>query len=99
MTALDRLTTRFARIAALDEAAGVLHWDASVMMPEGGGAARGEQLATLAGLSHELLTAPEVAADLSAATAEGDWPAYSAAIEAFARERPELRVVIYDNRP
>jgi len=38
MTALDRLTTRFARIAALDEAAGVLHWDASVMMPEGGGA-------------------------------------------------------------
>jgi len=49
MTALDRLTTRFARIAALDEAAGVLHWDASVMMPEGGGAARGEQLATLAG--------------------------------------------------
>lgn len=31
--------------------------------------------------------------------AEGDWSAYSAAIEAFAREHPHLRVVIYDNRP
>jgi carboxypeptidase Taq len=75
VTALDRLSARFARIAALDEAAGILHWDASVMMPAGGAAARGEQLATLAGLSHELLTAPEVAADLAVATAEGDWPA------------------------
>jgi carboxypeptidase Taq len=75
MTALDRLAARFARIAALDEAAAILHWDAAAMMPEGGAAARGEQLATLAGLSHELLTAPEVASDLAAATADGDWPA------------------------
>ena len=75
MTALDRLTARFARIAALDEASGMLHWDASAMMPDGGAAARGEQLATLAGLSHELLTAPEVAADLAAASADAEWPA------------------------
>lgn len=75
MTALDRLTARFARIAALDEASGLLHWDASAMMPDGGGAARGEQLATLAGLSHDLLTAPEVAADLAAASADDGWPA------------------------
>jgi carboxypeptidase Taq len=75
MTALDRLTARFARIAALDEAAAILHWDAAAMMPDGGAAARAEQLATLAGLSHELLTAPEVAADLAAAEAEGEWPA------------------------
>ena len=74
MTALDRLTARFARIAALDEAAAMLHWDAATMMPDGGAAARGEQLATLAGLSHDLLTAPEVAADLAAADAQGDWP-------------------------
>ena len=31
----------FARIAALNEAAAMLHWDASAMMPAGGGAARG----------------------------------------------------------
>ena len=67
------LKSRFARIAALNEAAAMLHWDASAMMPAGGGAARGEQLATLAGLAHELLTAPAVTEDLSMAKAEGDW--------------------------
>jgi len=71
--AYQRLATRFARIATLGEAQAMLHWDASAMMPPGGGAARGEQLATLAGLAHELLIAPEVAEDLAAATAEGEW--------------------------
>jgi len=73
MTPYTRLKTRFARIATLGEAQAMLHWDASAMMPPGGAAARGEQLATLAGLAHELLTAPEVAADLAAATADGPW--------------------------
>lgn len=72
-TAYQRLTQRMARIGALGEAAAVLHWDASTMMPRGGGAARGEQLAALAGLSHELFTAPEMAADLAEASAEGEW--------------------------
>lgn len=70
-----RLKARFARIAALGEAAAMLHWDASAMMPPGGAAARGEQLAALAGLRHELLTAPEVAEDLAAARTEGEWDA------------------------
>jgi carboxypeptidase Taq len=73
--AYDRLKARFARIATLNEAASMLHWDASAVMPPGGGAARGEQLATLAGLAHELLIAPEVADDLAAAAAEGGWDA------------------------
>ncbi len=60
-TAYASLKSRFGRIAALNEAAAMLHWDASAMMPSGGGAARGEQLATLAGLAHEMLTAPAVA--------------------------------------
>ncbi len=71
--AYARLKTRFARIATLGEAGAMLGWDASAMMPPGGGAARGEQLATLAGLAHELLTAPDVADDLAQATAAGDW--------------------------
>ena len=71
--AYDRLSARFARLAALEEAAAILHWDAAAMMPEGGAAARAEQLATLAGLSHELLTAPEAAADLATAEAHGEW--------------------------
>jgi len=71
--AYRRLAARFARIATLGEAQAMLHWDASAMMPPGAAAARGEQLATLAGLAHELLIAPEVAEDLAAATAEGEW--------------------------
>ena len=71
--AYARLKSRFARMALVGEAGAVLHWDASAMMPPGGGAARGEQLATLAGLRHELLTAPEVAEELAAASAEGEW--------------------------
>lgn len=73
LAAYQRLTQRMARLGALGEAAAVLHWDASTMMPRGGGAARGEQLAALAGLSHELFTAPEMAADLAEASAEGEW--------------------------
>ena len=71
--AYARLKSRFARMALVGEAGAVLHWDASAMMPPGGGAARGEQLATLAGLAHEMLTAPPVAEDLAAAEAEGEW--------------------------
>jgi len=70
MTAYHRLTERFTRIATLGEASSVLGWDAATMMPPGGGAARGDQLAVLAGLSHELLTAPEPGDDLAAAEAE-----------------------------
>jgi len=85
--AYHRLKARFARIAALGEAAAMLHWDASAMMPPGGAAARGEQLATLAGLSHELLTAPEVAGDLAAAGAEGEWDAANLALMRRAHAR------------
>jgi carboxypeptidase Taq len=73
MTAYRRLTARFARIGALGEAAGMLHWDASAMMPPGGGAARGEQLAALAGLRHDLLVAQDVSLDLAEAVAEDPW--------------------------
>lgn len=65
--AYDRLTARFARIATLQEANAVLTWDSSVMMPPGGGAARGDQLAVLSGLAHELMTADVMADDLAAA--------------------------------
>jgi carboxypeptidase Taq len=63
------LAARFARIATIGEASAILGWDASTMMPPGGGAARGDQLAVLAGLAHGLLTAPEVADELAAAEA------------------------------
>ncbi|EKM99565.1 MULTISPECIES: carboxypeptidase M32 [unclassified Acidocella] len=71
MSAYEALKSAFNRIACLDEASAMLGWDAAAMMPEGGAAARGEQLAVLAGLSHEFLCAPEVGENLAAAQAEG----------------------------
>lgn len=82
-----RLKARFARIAALNEAAGMLHWDASAMMPPGGAESRGEQLAALAGLAHELLTAPVVEEDLEIASAEGAWEEANLALMARAHAR------------
>lgn len=72
MSAYDRLTARFARIATIGEAAAMLSWDAAAMMPPGGAAARGDQLAVLAGLAHGLLSEPQAAEDLAAADAGAD---------------------------
>jgi carboxypeptidase Taq len=71
--AYDRLKARFARISLLGQSQAMLHWDAAAVMPSGGAEARGEQLAALSGLSHELLTAPQVAEDLAEAEAQGEW--------------------------
>ena len=91
MTPYDRLTARFARIATIEEAAAILGWDAAVMMPKGGGAARGEQLAVLAGLAHEALLAPETAADLAEATPpdgpDTDWHAANLRLMRYAHRR------------
>ncbi len=67
MTASSHLRDRFTRIATLGEAAAMLGWDASAMMPQGGGAARGDQLAVLAGLSHQMLVDPATGDDLAEA--------------------------------
>ena len=78
MTAYDRLAARFVRIATIGEASSVLGWDAAAMMPPGGGAARGDQLAVLAGMSHALLVEPAVGDDLvtaEAAAAPDPWSA------------------------
>ena len=85
--AYRRLTTRAARLGALGEAAAILHWDASTMMPRGGGPARGEQLATLAGLAHEMLTGADVADDLAAASAETSWDSANLALMRRAHSR------------
>ena len=57
----------------------MLHWDAAAMMPAGGAAARGEQLATLRVIAHQHLTAPAIG-DL-VAEAEGE----SAALDDWQR--------------
>lgn len=70
-SAYDRLSARFTRIATIGEAAAMLGWDGATMMPPGGAAVRGDQMAVLAGIGHAMLVAPEVAEDLDAAEAIG----------------------------
>jgi carboxypeptidase Taq len=74
-SAYDRLAARFRLISTIGECASMLGWDAAAVMPPGGGAARGDQLAVLAVLRHEHLIAPEVAADLAAAETSDPWEA------------------------
>jgi len=57
-------------------------------MPTGGAEARGDQLAVLAGLAHDLLTAPDLAEALAAAPAPDDpWDARNLALMRHAQMR------------
>lgn len=71
------LETRFRQIAALDSAAGILHWDAATMLPSGSSDVRGEQLAALAEVAHEKLTDATLAKWFAEAKTETltDWRA------------------------
>lgn len=77
-SAYRALHERFARIATVQEASAMLGWDASAMMPPGGAAARGDQLAVLAGIAHGMLVAPEVAGwldDAEGTAPDAEWDA------------------------
>lgn len=56
---LNSLKERFATVSDLQTARLALNWDRQTQMPPGGVAGRGEQLATLSHLAHELISAPE----------------------------------------
>ena len=77
MTAYTELEARFRRLGAVEEAISVLHWDAAAMMPSGGAQSRSEQLATLRGIAHEMLTVPDIGNLLEAAESDavalGPW--------------------------
>ena len=79
MTAYADLKARFTRIATIGEAQSMLGWDAAAVMPHGGAAARGDQLAVLAGVAHGMMTASETSDDLAAAEAEAPDDAWDAA--------------------
>lgn len=67
---LDRLKTRLADVNNLYRASAVLGWDQQTYMPPGGAEARGEQLATISRLAHEIFSAPETGELLAAAADE-----------------------------
>jgi carboxypeptidase Taq len=70
MSAYRELEARFSRIGDLQGALGVLHWDRAAMMPPGGNEARAEQVATLRGIAHGLLTDARTGELLDAAESE-----------------------------
>lgn len=70
-----QLSALFERHHCLESAAGILDWDAAVLMPESAGDLRGAQLAALNVAAHELIASPRTR-DLLAAVEEsklGDW--------------------------
>ena len=71
----EKLERRFARIADLNAASRTVRWFSLTYGPPGGETSRGHQLATLGGLAHELLVAPECAEALAAAVANEPWQA------------------------
>src|SRR6185312_15548798 len=72
VTPYQNLHGRFARIGALREALGILHWDAATNMPDGGAAGRADQLAALKVIVHEGLTDPAMPDLLAGAEGQND---------------------------
>jgi carboxypeptidase Taq len=79
MTKYQEVETRFRRLGALQEAAGVLQWDTATLMPSGGAGARAEQSATLALVCHEMLTDPAIGDLLDGAERQNDLDAWQRA--------------------
>ena len=59
MSAYANLTRTFQRLSRFDHLAAISGWDMQTMMPAGGSRARGEALAELSVLRHEILTAKQ----------------------------------------
>ncbi|WP_262298011.1 carboxypeptidase M32 [Microvirga sesbaniae] len=72
METYKTLEDRFARISSIEDAVGILQWDAETLMPEGAADSRSNQLATLKGIAHELLTAPDTGDLLDQAGQDSD---------------------------
>ena len=89
MNPFDQLRERLARVYDLNAAAAVLEWDQETYMPDGGAAARAQQIATLRQLAHEHLTDDAVGTLLDglAPEVEGQDPyAFEAALVRVTRE-------------
>ena len=69
---MAELLTRWADIAAINQAGAVLGWDQETTMPPKGQTSRGRTLAVLAGLAHDKLTDPALADLVAAAGAEAE---------------------------
>lgn len=69
-SAFSKLDELGRRLEAIEHAQSMLSVDEAVMMPTGGGEKRAEAMATLAGLHHEMASAPEIGDWLAVAESE-----------------------------
>ncbi|MGI9451172.1 MAG: carboxypeptidase M32 [Geminicoccaceae bacterium] len=72
MTAYQTLEARAKRVADIRGALAILGWDSQTMMPKGASEVRGEQLATLEQMAHEIVTTPDIDDLMAEAEANGD---------------------------
>jgi carboxypeptidase Taq len=73
------------KLESLEHAQAILGVDEAVQMPAGGGEKRAEAMGALAGLYHELASAPQIAEWIAAAEAEPLEPMQAAALREFKR--------------
>ncbi|WP_241648570.1 carboxypeptidase M32 [Rosenbergiella collisarenosi] len=71
MTAYQALTERFQRLSRLNHLSAIAGWDMQTMMPHGGSDARGEALAELSVMHHEILVQQTTGELLAQAQNEG----------------------------
>ncbi len=69
-SAFEKLAELGRKLEAIEHAQSMLGVDEAVMMPAGGGEKRAEAMSVLAGMYHEMATAPEIADWLAAASEE-----------------------------
>jgi carboxypeptidase Taq len=67
---MQQLNSQFIRLSRLEHAITFLQWDHMVMMPPGGASSRGEAIAELTALHHQLLTSAMTGELLNKASAE-----------------------------
>ncbi|HMO55985.1 MAG TPA: carboxypeptidase M32 [Roseiflexaceae bacterium] len=87
---LRQLKEHLAEIADLEAAASVLMWDQQTYMPNGGTAARAQQLATLGRIAHEKFVDPQIGALIDVLQPYGDQLPYDADDAAL------IRIVAHD---
>ncbi len=64
------LADRFKKIDSIEHLMSVAHWDEATMMPDGGAESRGQAMAQVGVLAHELITDPNVGEWIEKAKAE-----------------------------
>lgn len=93
MTHYNKLETHFRKLSRLAHLDAICGWDQAAMMPKGGNQARGEAMAELAVLMHELATAPQLGEWFAGAVGEALPAAQQTSLRAMERRWRQATVL------